>query len=188
MRRLLIAPALAVMFCVAPASAESPTAAPSASPVQPLDRLQWLVGGVWTADASKLGGGMSRIETRYESVADGNLIRFTTAFIDAHENVVNRYAGNFYVDPATARIKTWYLSSKNEITHGDVAIDPATVTLLITEAPEPDAPPQYRVVIAPENGLGSDYHQVYVWKLSARDGDAWKPMFGLTYARPHAIR
>jgi hypothetical protein len=32
---------------------------------KPISDLSWLVGGVWTADASKMGAGMKRIETRY---------------------------------------------------------------------------------------------------------------------------
>jgi hypothetical protein len=31
---------------------------------RPISALSWLVGGVWTADASKMGPGMQRIETR----------------------------------------------------------------------------------------------------------------------------
>src|SRR5882757_150197 len=40
--------------------------AQSPKPDKPVSGLSWLVGGVRTADASKLGPGMQRIETRYQ--------------------------------------------------------------------------------------------------------------------------
>src|SRR6185312_8500754 len=47
---------------------------------KPIASMAWLVGGVWTADASRLGPGMQRIETRYEWSYNNAFIRFTTHF------------------------------------------------------------------------------------------------------------
>jgi hypothetical protein len=44
--------------------------------------MAWLVGGVWTADAAKLGPGMQRIETRYLMVGQWQLHPFHNAFRD----------------------------------------------------------------------------------------------------------
>jgi hypothetical protein len=45
----------------------------------PIAALSWLVGGVWAADATKLGPGMQRMETRYQW--SDNVLRFTTHFV-----------------------------------------------------------------------------------------------------------
>ena len=47
----------------------------------PIHSLSWLVGGVWTADATKLGPGMQRIETRYQWSDNNAYLRFTTHFV-----------------------------------------------------------------------------------------------------------
>ena len=48
---------------------------------KPISALAWLVGGVWMADASKLGPGMQRIETRYSWSDNKAYVRFTTHFV-----------------------------------------------------------------------------------------------------------
>jgi hypothetical protein len=69
--------------------------AQSTKPDKPIAPLSWLIGGVWTADASKLGPGMQRIETRYTWSDNGSYIRFTTHFVTDKGELKN-YDGNFF--------------------------------------------------------------------------------------------
>lgn len=147
---------------------------------QPLKQLDWLVGGVWTADASQLPGGLKRIETRYRYAADKCLIRFTTEFIAASGAAVNRYAGDVYYDAPSNRLEMWYISSENEITQGTIALN-GDGWQFAFESPG---------AIVGKNGLVNFHTDVlhpsadaYQWKLSAEDGSAWKPVFALTYVR-----
>ena len=64
-----------------------------------ISELSWLVGGVWTADASKMGDGMKRIETRYVWSDNNAFIRFTTHFV-SDKGTAKTYDGNFYWEPA----------------------------------------------------------------------------------------
>jgi hypothetical protein len=66
--RRLIAAALVLCGCFSVARAR----AINATDANPISALAWLVGGVWTADASKLGPGMERIETRYQWADNGS--------------------------------------------------------------------------------------------------------------------
>jgi hypothetical protein len=59
----------------------------------PIDRLDWLVGGAWTASGPQLGPRMQRIETRYVWSDNHTFIRFTTHFV-TDSAVVHRYDGN----------------------------------------------------------------------------------------------
>ena len=63
------------------AAQNSATAAKPADTAKPIAPLSWLVGGVWTADATKLGPGMLRIETRYQWADNNAYIRFNTHFV-----------------------------------------------------------------------------------------------------------
>src|SRR5277367_1082781 len=58
-----------------------PASAEQSSTAKPIDTLSWVIGGVWTADATKLAPGMQRIETRYQWSDNHAYIRFTTHFV-----------------------------------------------------------------------------------------------------------
>jgi len=75
--------------------------AQSPKPDKPVSGLSWLVGGVRTADASKLGPGMQRIETRYQWSDNDSYIRFTTHFV-TDKAVLKTYDGNFFWNPSKA--------------------------------------------------------------------------------------
>jgi hypothetical protein len=47
----------------------------------PIHSLSWLVGGVRTADATRLGLETQRIETRYQWSDNNAYLRFTTHFV-----------------------------------------------------------------------------------------------------------
>jgi len=72
-KRTITMVGLACVLCFFVA-AQEPT-----PPAKPIDALAWLVGGVWTTDASKLAPNMVRIETRYAWSDNNAFIRFTTA-------------------------------------------------------------------------------------------------------------
>lgn len=80
----------------------------------PITAMAWLVGGVWTADAAKLGPGMQRIETRYQWSDNGSYVRFTTHFV-TDKTELKTYDGNFFWDPAKNEIAMWYMDAKNAI-------------------------------------------------------------------------
>src|SRR5215470_5699819 len=85
-------------FSVASASSQNQEPARTREATKPIAALGWLVGGVWTADASKLGPGMQRIETRYEWSDNAAYIRFTTHFI-SDKGTLRNYDGNFFWNP-----------------------------------------------------------------------------------------
>ena len=95
----------------------SPQATPAPVAARPIDALTWLVGGVWIADASKLGSGMQRIETRYSWSDNGSYIRFTTHFV-SDKTTLNNYDGNFFWDPTRHTLAMWYMDASNNITQG----------------------------------------------------------------------
>ncbi len=70
---------------------------------KPISALSWLVGGVWTADASKMEPGMQRIETRYQWSDNNAYIRFNTHFV-FNKGTSRAYDGNFFWNPAQ---KSW---------------------------------------------------------------------------------
>ena len=64
-------------------AAENPTiSAKPADPAKPISALSWLVGGIWTADATKLGPGMLRIETRYQWADNKAYSRLNTPLVE----------------------------------------------------------------------------------------------------------
>ena len=83
--------------------------------------LAWLVGGVWTADASKMGDGMKRIETRYVWSDNDAFIRFTTHFV-SDKGTAKTYDGNFFWEPQKSELAMWYMDYANEIIQGPIAI------------------------------------------------------------------
>jgi hypothetical protein len=77
--------------------------------IKPISALSWLAGGVWTADASKLGPGMQRIETRYEWSDNRAYIRFNTHFV-FDKGTAKTYDGQFFWDPAQKSLAMWYMA------------------------------------------------------------------------------
>src|SRR3954453_16527061 len=99
------------------------TAAPAkAAKVSPMHPLAWVVGGVWTADMSKMGNGMKSIETRYDWSDNNAYVRFNTHFV-SDKGVAKTYDGNFYFDPAKKSLQMWYMDSSNTIYEGPIKVD-----------------------------------------------------------------
>ena len=95
---------LAILLCLATALLGQGPAAKSPGPIH---SLEWLVGGVWTTDMSKMGNGMKSIETRYIWSDNGPFVRFTTHFV-TDKGTIKRYDGNFYYDydKKTTRVRS----------------------------------------------------------------------------------
>jgi hypothetical protein len=153
--------------------AEETPAKPAARPIAP---LAWLVGGTWTADASKLGPGMKRIETRYQWADNDAYIRFTTHFISEKGELKN-YDGNFYWNPQRATLTFWYMDARNEIMEGPVKVDGNTMELTFRATDFDGKPADMKVDVVRAND------DLYTWKLAEKKGDDWKALAALDYRR-----
>jgi len=171
-----------IAFAGDSARAAATPGARAASPTRQLDRLRWMVGGVWIADASKLPGGLARIETRYDSAAGGAVIRFTTSFLDSKDIVENSYAGNLFFDPSAQRLTMWYIDAQDAITQGWITVDGDTWTVDFRAPGEAAGKKQlihFRCDIVRRRA------NAYEWTLSARadSTSTWKRIFDLEYVR-----
>jgi len=143
---------------------------------KPIASMAWLVGGVWTADASRLGPGMQRIETRYEWSDNNAFIRFTTHFV-MDRGTAKTYDGNFFWNPEKSSMAMWYVNAENEITEGPVAIDGPTLQMSFHGSDFDGKPADLRVkVIKKTNDL-------YTWLLEERLPEGWKQLATLDYLR-----
>jgi hypothetical protein len=180
----LLAALVASLTCISvPAQTFAADSAPgmaASAATAKLDALKWLVGGTWRCDGTSLPGKLDRIETRYELAPNGRLIRFTTAFVMQDGSVPNGYAGNFYVDPATRGLRGWYLDTNNEETQGAVAGDAEHWAMTFNNDGAIVGRPGMMEFKADVTRTSADS---YDWKLLAHVGDAWKPVFALTYRR-----
>jgi len=166
MRRFVI-PLLVLALLGSSAGAQTP---------RPIDSLAWLVGGVWIADASKLGGGLQRIEVRYEWAPTKNFIRFATIFVSDQGPLVN-YAGNIYSygSGSSETLAMWYMDAKGAITQGNIS-GPGDRWSLTFDSAAGGKTTTYRVDLVKKAA------NTYGWTVSSLDG-AWKPLFSLDYIR-----
>jgi hypothetical protein len=173
----------ALLMCMAVPSrafAADASVAAAGSAATKLDVLTWLAGGTWACDGTGLPGGLDRIETRYDLAPNGRVLRFTTAFVMRDGSTPNGYAGNFYVDPATNALRGWYLASNNEETQGTISGDAQHWAMVFTSdgaVVGRPGPTEFKADVTRTSANSYD------WKLAAHIGDAWKPVFGLTYRR-----
>jgi hypothetical protein len=150
-----------------------PASPPAARPVAP---LAWLVGGTWTADCTKLGGGMKAIETRYRWSDNDAYIRFTTHFI-SDKGTLKNYDGNFFRDPSDSGLHVWYVDASNGITQGTVEARGETMEIAFRAHDfEGKLADMKAAVVRSTNDR-------YSWTLSEKDGDGWKPLLSLDYVR-----
>jgi hypothetical protein len=147
----------------------------AAEPTKPIDKLGWLVGGVWSADASKLGGGLRRIDTRYEWVPNRSFIRFNTTFVSAG-GASPHYAGDFYYDPSQRTLTAWYMDENNVITHGPMTVDGNKWTISVGGSGAPQNA-QYIVDIVRTTA------DTYQWTLFSDVARVRTKVFGLVYRR-----
>ena len=177
---LPVAMLLALAAPSRPALADKPAPAATPAPATPAPRpmadLAWLVDGVWVADATKLGPGMLRIETRYRWSDNGAFIRFNTHFV-TEKTALKTYDGNFWWDPATKGFAMWYVNAGNEITSGPVTRAGDDFTLDFHGPDMAGKPADLRVLMRRVNP------DLYHWSLAEKVGETWKPLLALDYAR-----
>jgi len=146
---------------------------PAPKPIAP---LSWLVGGVWKADASKLGPGMKTIETRYRWADNDAFIRFTTHFV-MEKGTVKSYDGNFFWNPERSALGFWYMDAANEIMQGPVKLGGDTMELTFRAADFEGKPADLRVDVV---RVTQDH---YTWRLEEKAGAEWKRIASLEYLR-----
>ena len=174
MKRML---ALAGLFalCAIAGSAQAPEKKAEAA-AKPISGLEWLVGGVWTADATKLGPGMRRIETRYQWSDNNAFIRFTTHFV-SDKGTAKTYDGNFFWNPDQATLAMWYMDHANSITQGPVTLEGDTVKIAFrAEDFEGKMADMQARVIRKTNDK-------YQWVLEEKQAEVWKQLATLEYLR-----
>ena len=142
----------------------------------PITALGWLVGGVWTADASKLGPGMQRIETRYQWSDNKAFLRFTTHFV-FDKGTANTYDGNFYWNPGGNSLAMWYMNSKGEILEGPMQWDGTVLRILFRGEDFEGKLADLKVEVTRK--ASDQYH----WSVYEKNGAEWKELFGLEYLR-----
>lgn len=143
---------------------------------KPVSALGWLVGGVWTADASKLGPGMQRIETRYQWSDNNAYIRFNTHFI-FDKGTAKTYDGNFFWSPEQKSLAVWYMDSRNGITQGPVEII-GDVTKISFRGPDFEGKVADLQVFVTRK-TNDDYR----WSVQEKEGDTSKELATLEYLR-----
>jgi hypothetical protein len=150
--------------------------AKSAEVAKPISALSWLVGGVWTADASKLGPGMLRIETRYQWADNNAFIRFNTHFV-SDKGASRTYDGNFFWNPADKVLAVWYMDTTNNITQGPVQVEGKDTKIRFRGEDFEGKMADLRVVVTRKN------NDDYQWLLQEMQDAKWKDIAQLEYLR-----
>lgn len=146
------------------------------TPANPIAALGWLVGGVWTADGTKVAPGMLCIETRYQWSDNGAYIRFTTHFV-RDKGTLRNYDGSFFWDPERASLAMWYMDARNSITQGPVQIYGEVMQMTFRATDFEGKPADLRVKVTRKTN--DDYN----WLLEEKQPDGWKQLATLEYLR-----
>ena len=149
--------------------------APKAAAAKPIAALEWLVGGVWTADASKMAPGM-KIETRYAWSDNGAYIRFTTHFVSPQGTLKN-YDGHFFWDPSQSSLAMWYMDAHNGITQGAVAVDGDVTRFTFRGTDFEGKLADLRVLVSKKT------NDDYTWTLEEKQAAGWGQLASLEYLR-----
>ncbi len=165
-----------LLVLVMAAGVRAQGAGKAAEGTKPIAPLAWLVGGVWTADASRLGGGMQRIETRYRWSDNNAYIRFNTHFVTDKEALHN-YDGSFFWDPERTTLAMWYMDAKNEITQAPVKINGDVMTMEFRAEGLDGKDAEFRVSVTRKT---NDH---YAWLLEEKQAEEWKGVLALEYLR-----
>jgi hypothetical protein len=143
---------------------------------KPIGVLEWLVGGLWTADTSKLGPGMLRIETRYQWSDNASFIRFTTHFV-TDKGTLRNYDGNFFWNADQSSLAMWYMDSHNSITQGPMTFEGDTLQMTFRASGFDGKPGDFRVTVSRKT------NDRYIWLLEQKQPDGWKQQLTLEYVR-----
>jgi hypothetical protein len=163
---------MAVTMLAARGQEGSKTTAPS----KPIAQLAWLVGGVWTADGSKIGSGMQRIETRYQWSDNDAYIRFNTHFV-MDKGTFKNYDGSFFWDPERGSLAMWYMDAQNSITQGPVQFEGDMMQMTFRAHDFEGKLADMRVKVTRKTN--DDYN----WLLEEKVPEGWKQLATLEYLR-----
>jgi hypothetical protein len=163
-----------LVFGAATGWSQAPEKKPQAP--KPIAALSWLVGGTWAADASKLGPGMQRIETRYQWADNNAYIRFNTHFV-FDKGTAKTYDGNFFWNPAQKSLAVWYMDAENSVTEGPVEVQGDVMKISFHGQDFEGKEADLQVLVTRKTN--DDYH----WSLQEKTGNAWKELAALEYLR-----
>ena len=167
---------LLALLSAMPGASRGQDAAKKTPEPKPIAAMGWLVGGVWTADASKLGPGMRRIETRYQWADNDAYIRFTTHFV-MDKGTVRQYDGHFFWNPEQSSLAMWYMDAGNAIVQGPVKQDGETLRMTFRAEDFEGRPADLRVDVIRQT---NDH---YSWRLEEKGPEGWKILGALEYLR-----
>ena len=165
-----------ILMAVTSIATWSQEAAKKAERTKPIAALGWLVGGVWTADGSKLAPGLQRIETRYQWSDNNAYIRFTTHFV-LEKGAVHSYDGNFFWNPESAALAMWYMDAGNSITQGPMKFEGDTLQITWHGPDFEGKPADLRVMVTRKTN--DHYH----WRVEEKQPEGWKQLATLDYLR-----
>ena len=149
-------------------------------PIAPqINSLSWLVGGVWTADATKMGPGMQRIETRYQWSDNKAFLRFTTHFV-FDKGTANTYDGNLFWHPDRNAFAIWYMDAKNGIIEGPMEWDGEVLRVTFRGYDFDGKMADLKVEVTRKTN--GQYH----WAVYEKDAEGWKQLAALEYLRSSA--
>ena len=167
---------IGVLIALAAATGSARAETPPPAAARPIAPLAWLVGGVWTADGSKLGGGMQRIETRYQWADNAAYVRFTTHFV-SDKGTLNNYDGSFFWSPDESGLRVWYMDHDGVITQGSVALEGRNMSIAFRATDFEGKLADMRADVVRAND------DLYTWTLREKNGTDWKPLLALEYRR-----
>jgi len=143
---------------------------------KPIGVLAWMVGGAWTADTTKMGNGMQRIETRYVWSDNDAYLRFTTHFV-FDKGTVKRYDGNMYWDTEKKELAMWYMASDGLVMQGPMRWQGDVLSATFRAPDFENKMADMKVEVTRETNA------LYTWALFEKEGDNWKPLANLEYVR-----
>jgi hypothetical protein len=155
------------------APAQAIAKAPAAKPV---DAISWVVGGVWTADATKMAPGMQKIETRYLWSDNHAYIRFNTHFV-FEKGTARAYDGNLFWNSDKKSLAIWYMDHESSITEGPLRVDADGWTITFHGPDFEGNPADLRVKVLRKT------NDDYQWSVAEKQGDTWKQLAQLEYFR-----
>jgi hypothetical protein len=141
---------------------------------QPVAALSWLVGGVWKADASKVGA--TTAEMRYSWSDNGDYIRFNMHFLKGNQ-VSRIYDGSFYWNPQTSSLQIWNMNGKNEVMEGPVKVDGKAIAATFPAKDAAEHEVEFRMTVTRQTD--SRYH----WSMEEKQPSGWKELIALDYVR-----
>ncbi|HEY3676957.1 MAG TPA: hypothetical protein VGK84_13300 [Candidatus Tumulicola sp.] len=135
--------------------------------------LGWLTGGTWVGTAP---GSPLQVKTEYSWSNNKQFVRFFTKFV-MPSGTQNKYDGNFYFDPATHHVMTWYVHEDGAITLAETTVTPSGFAMTFSDAGDDGHPANYRVEVARQSD------DRYSWRLFQQTKAGWKAVLALTFVR-----